>query len=38
MPFDIFPKIEIDFFNAIKEDLEVIFDIGSRDDIDYLKN
>ena len=38
MPFDTFPKIEIDFFNAIKEDFEVIFDIGSRDDIDYLKN
>jgi len=38
MPFDIFPKDEVDFFNLIKENVKVIFDIGSRDDIDYLKN
>lgn len=38
MPFDVFPKVEVDFFNLIKENVKVIFDIGSRDDIDYIKN
>jgi FkbM family methyltransferase len=38
MPFDIFPKTEVDFFNLIKDDVKIIFDVGSRDDIDYVKN
>jgi FkbM family methyltransferase len=38
MPHSNFSKIEIDFFNQIKDDLTVIFDVGSRDDIDYIKN
>lgn len=38
MPFDIFPKDEVDFFNLIKDDIKVVFDIGSRDDIDYIRN
>ena len=36
--YDNFPKTEIEFFNLIKKDTKVIFDIGSRDDIDYIKN
>ena len=32
------PTLEIDFFNSIKSKIEVLFDIGSRDDVDYLKN
>lgn len=38
MPYDTFSSIEIEFFNKIKDHVDVIFDIGSRDDIDYLKN
>ena len=38
MPFSPFNSIEIEFFNRIKEDVSVVFDIGLRDDIDYLKN
>lgn len=33
-----FPKTEIEFFNLIKENVKVIFDVGSRDDIDYIRN
>jgi FkbM family methyltransferase len=36
--YDAFPKTEIDFFNLIKDNVQVIFDIGCRDDIDYVKN
>jgi FkbM family methyltransferase len=36
--YDQFPKTEIDFFNLIKKYVDVVFDIGSRDDIDYIKN
>lgn len=35
---DSFPKTEVEFFNLIKDDVDVVFDIGSRDDIDYIKN
>jgi FkbM family methyltransferase len=38
MSFSPFNPIEIEFFNKIKEDISVVFDIGLRDDIDYLKN
>ena len=38
MPFSPFNSIEIEFFNKIKEDIKIVFDIGSRDDIDYIKN
>jgi len=38
MPFSPLPPIEIEFFNKIKEELTVVFDIGLRDDIEYLKN
>lgn len=38
MPFSSFNSIEIQFFNKIKKNISVIFDIGLRDDIDYLKN
>lgn len=32
------PNIEIEFFNRIKEHFDVIFDIGCREDIDYIEN
>jgi FkbM family methyltransferase len=32
------PNIEITFFNIIKEYFDVIFDIGCREDIDYIEN
>ena len=32
------PRQEIDFFNLIKSDCEIIFDVGSREDIDYIVN
>lgn len=35
--YDCFPQTEVQFFNLIKENVEVIFDIGCRDDIDYIK-
>ncbi len=38
MVFSKFPAIEVEFFNKIKEDIKIVFDIGSRDDIDYIKN
>lgn len=38
MPFSPFSSIEINFFNNIKSEINMVFDIGSRDDIDYLKN
>jgi len=38
MTFSPFSSIEINFFNNIKSEIDVMFDIGSRDDIDYLKN
>lgn len=36
--YDNFPKTEIEFFNLIKKDVKVVFDIGCRDDIDYIKS
>lgn len=36
--YDQFPKTEIEFFNLIKKHVDVIFDVGARDDIDYIKN
>jgi len=36
--YDNFPKTEIEFFNIIKNDVKIVFDIGARDDIDYIKN
>lgn len=38
MSFEILPEIEILFFNKIKKYVEVVFDIGSREDIEYIKN
>ena len=32
------PKQEIEFFNLIKSNCEVIFDVGCREDADYLEN
>lgn len=32
------PNIEIDFFNNTKEYFDIIFDIGCREDIDYIEN
>jgi FkbM family methyltransferase len=32
------PNIEINFFNGIKEYFDVVFDIGCREDIDYIEN
>lgn len=32
------PNIEIDFFNTIKKHFDVVFDIGCREDIDYIEN
>ena len=38
MPLSSLPTIEIDFFNSIKSKIKILFDIGSREDVDYLKN
>lgn len=38
MPYSSFSSIEVTFFNKIKSKIDVMFDIGSRDDIDYLAN
>lgn len=38
MPFSPFPVVELEFFNKIKSELKIIFDVGLRDDIDYLRN
>lgn len=35
--YDSFPQTEVEFFDLIKENIEVIFDVGCRDDIDYIK-
>lgn len=32
------PKQEIEFFNLVKKDCDIIFDIGCREDIDYIVN
>jgi FkbM family methyltransferase len=37
-PFEYQPSVEIDFFNKIKSEIKVVFDIGSRDDVEYLRN
>lgn len=36
--YDQFPKTEVEFFNLIKKYVDVVFDVGARDDIDYIKN
>jgi FkbM family methyltransferase len=33
-----FSSTEVNFFNKIKSEIDVMFDIGSRDDTDYLEN
>ena len=38
MPYSPFSSTEVTFFNKIKSEIDVMFDIGSRDDIDYLAN
>jgi FkbM family methyltransferase len=38
MPYDDFPELEVLFFNKIKKYIDVVFDVGSRDDIDYIIN
>ena len=35
---DQFPKTEVQFFNLIKKYVSIVFDVGARDDIDYIKN
>lgn len=35
--YDNFPETEVEFFELIKKYCKVIFDVGCRDDIDYLK-
>lgn len=32
------PRQEIEFFNLIKSDCKIIFDVGCREDVDYLEN
>lgn len=38
MNHEVQPPDEIKFFNKIKEEVEIVFDIGSREDIEYIKN
>jgi len=38
VPFDSFSGVEILFFNKIKKYVDVVFDVGARDDIDYIIN